>query len=450
MDSDTRYQQALDYLYSFVDYSLTRALRYSPEKFNLSRMVKLAEICGNPQKAYPIIHISGTKGKGSTAAMIASCLNAAGFRVGLYTSPHLSEFTERIQVDGEQISKAELANLIDWLKPYVTQVPELTTFELTTLLGFEYFKEKKVDFGVIEVGLGGRLDATNIVEPLVSVITALSMDHMSVLGNTLEKIAFEKGGIIKQRKPVVLSPQKPEAEEVIQTICKERNSSLIQVNKQIHFCPEEHDLDKQVFQMWCEAEICNKYSSDQPIELTTPLLGYHQMENAATAFAALSVVQKAGYNISETAFQKGYATVKWPARFEILQHNPPVIVDSAHNRDSALKLRRTLQDYLPGKPFILVFGASEDKDVEGMFAELLPGMVQVIATQSVHPRALDADEIVRIAEKFEIPARAIKNVTDAVDIAFESAGKTCGILATGSLFIAAAVRDYYFSQQKTY
>jgi len=450
MDSDTRYQQALNYLYSFVDYSLTRALRYSPEKFNLNRMMKLAEICGNPQVAYPVIHIAGTKGKGSTAAMIASCLKAAGFRVGLYTSPHLSEFTERIQVDSEQISKAEMADLVEWLKPYVEQVPELTTFELTTLLGFKYFKEKKVDFGVIEVGLGGRLDATNIVDPLVSVITALSMDHMSVLGNTLEKIAFEKGGIIKHGKPVVLSPQKPEAEEVIQSICAERNSSLIQVNKQIHFCPVKHDLNNQIIKIWSEIEVSNKYESDHPIELTIPLLGYHQMENATTAFAALLEVEKAGYNIQESDLKTGYATVNWPARFEILRNNPPVIVDSAHNRDSALKLQRTLKDFLPGTPFILVFGASEDKDVEGMFAELLPEMVQVIATQSVHPRAMDADEIVKIAEKFGIPAKAIKNVTDAVNTALDTAGNTCGILATGSLFIAAAVRDYWFSIKKTY
>jgi dihydrofolate synthase/folylpolyglutamate synthase len=449
MDSDTRYEQALDYLYSFVDYSLTRALRYSPEKFNLSRMVKLAEICGNPQTAYPVIHIAGTKGKGSTAAMIASCLNAAGFRVGLYTSPHLSDFTERIQVDGEQISKAALADLVEWLKPYVAQVPELTTFELTTLLGFEYFKEKEVDFGVIEVGLGGRLDATNIVDPIVSVITALSMDHMSVLGNTLEKIAFEKGGIIKHGKPVVLSPQKPEAEEVIKAICAERNSSLIQVNKQIQFCSVKHDLNSQVFQMWSEPEISNKYTSGHPIEVTIPLLGYHQMENAATAFAALLEVEKAGYDLQGSVLTKGYASVKWPARFEILQKNPPIIVDSAHNRDSALKLHRTLQDYLPGMPFILVFGASEDKDVEGMFAELLPGIVQVIATQSIHPRAMDADEIVKIADKYGVPAKVIKNVTDAVDTALTIAGKTSGVLATGSLFIAAAVRDYWFSQRKS-
>lgn len=447
MDSNTHYQQALDYLYSFVDYSLTRALRYSPEKFNLSRMEKLAEICGNPQTAYPVIHIAGTKGKGSTAAMIASCLNAAGFRVGLYTSPHLSEFTERIQVDGEQISKEELVDLVDWLKPFVSQVSELTTFELTTLLGFEYFKQKKVDFGVIEVGLGGRLDATNIITPLVSVITALSMDHMNVLGNTLEKIAFEKGGIIKPGKPVVLSPQKPEAREVIQNICGERASSLIQVNEDIHFTPIQHDLSTQSLQIWNETGVNSTYSKNHPLDVVLPLLGFHQMENAATAFGVLMEVRNAGYEISEIALKKGFSTVKWPARFEILQKNPPVIIDSAHNRDSALKLHRTIQDYLPGTPFILVFGASEDKDVEGMFAELLPGIVQVIATQSIHPRAMDADEIVKIAEKYKTPARAIKEVNDAFDTALQLAGNTKGVLATGSLFIAAAIREYWLTEK---
>ena len=204
-DIELAYNQALDYLYSFVDYSLTRNLTYSPEKFDLGRMVELMKNLGDPQRAYPVIHIAGTKGKGSTAALIASALQAAGYKVGFYTSPHLQDFTERIQVNQTPVSHATLTALVEEIKPQVAKTERLTTFELTTALAFLYFQRCKVDIAVVEVGLGGRLDATNIVTPLVSVITSLSMDHMAVLGDTLPKIAAEKAGIIKPGRPVVLA-----------------------------------------------------------------------------------------------------------------------------------------------------------------------------------------------------------------------------------------------------
>jgi dihydrofolate synthase/folylpolyglutamate synthase len=198
------YQEALDYLYSFVDYSLTRSFRYTPDKFDLGRMVRFLQLLGDPHQSYQVIHVAGTKGKGSTAALIASTLRAAGYKTGFYTSPHLQDYTERIQVDGQPIPPGDLAALVEELKPVVAQIERLTTFEITTALGFLYFARQKVDVAVAEVGLGGRLDATNVVDPLVSVITSLSLDHMAVLGDTLPKIAFEKAGIIKPGRPVVL------------------------------------------------------------------------------------------------------------------------------------------------------------------------------------------------------------------------------------------------------
>ena len=442
---DSRYQKALDYLYSFVDHSITRALRYSPEKFNLDRMFNLANICGNPQEAYPAVHIAGTKGKGSTAAMIASCLIAAGYRVGLYTSPHLTEYTERIQVNSVEISKDDLADLVDWLKPYASQVPEITTFELTTMLGFKYFEKQKVDIAVIEVGLGGRLDATNILDPLVSVITSLSLDHINVLGDTLEKVAFEKAGIVKAGKPVVLSPQLENARKVVEQVCKERNARLYQAGSDFYGSIVNHSIAEQEILLKNAANSGFQKYQRGGIKVHLPLLGTHQLDNAVTAFGALQIIGKHGYKINRQELKQGFSTVHWPGRFEILQESPAVIVDSAHNPDSARKLRKTIDDYLPGKATVLIFGASEDKDVKGMFNALLPGVRLVIATQSTHPRALEAETIVAIAYDFHIPAIIVKEVTKALDKAIELAGSRDVIVATGSLFIAAAVRDYWYS-----
>ena len=246
---EAAYQSTLDYLYSFVDYSLTRSLRYSPEKFDLGRMVELMDALGTPQNQYPVVHVAGTKGKGSTSAMIAGVLQTAGFKVGLYTSPHLIDYTERIQINRQPVSHQRLVELVEQLKPEVLKIEQLTTFELTTAAAFLYFAQEKVDIAVVEVGLGGRLDATNVVDPLVSVITSLSMDHMNVLGDTLEKIAAEKGGIIKPGKPVVVSAQKPEAEAVLRKIAKERRSPILFSNEEYDIVVKTHSLDGQEIEL---------------------------------------------------------------------------------------------------------------------------------------------------------------------------------------------------------
>lgn len=442
---ESHYQKALDYLYSFVDHSMTRALRYSPEKFNLDRMVNLARICGNPQCAYPTVHIAGTKGKGSTAAMIASCLMAAGYRVGLYTSPHLTEYTERIQVNGVEISKDDLAALVDWIKPYASQVPEITTFELTTMLGFEFFELQHVDIAVIEVGLGGRLDATNIIDPLVSVITSLSLDHINVLGDTLEKIAFEKAGIVKSGRPVVLSPQLENARKVVAQVCNERNARLFQAGSDFTGSIITTSLTHQEILLKNTAVSGFPKYQKRGLKVRLPLLGSHQRDNAVTAFGALQIIGEYGIKVNSQQFKQGYSTVHWPGRFEILQESPAIVVDSAHNPDSAQKLRKTIDDYLPGKAIVLIFGASEDKDVEGMFKALMPGVRLVIATQSTHPRALGTDKIIAIAENFHTPAIIVSEVTQALDKAIELSGSGDAIVVTGSLFIAAAIRDYWNS-----
>ncbi len=219
-DIETAYNSALDYLYSFVDYSLKHSSELAKADFNLDRMRALMTELGDPQNQYPIIHVAGTKGKGSVCALCASALQAAGYKTGLYTSPHLLDYTERIQINGEPVSHVGLVKLVEQVKPAVAKIPKLTTFEITTALGFLYFAQQKVEAAVIEVGLGGRLDATNVVTPNVSVITSLSYDHMAVLGNTLTLIAGEKAGIIKPNIPLVSAPQKEEALQVLVMVAK--------------------------------------------------------------------------------------------------------------------------------------------------------------------------------------------------------------------------------------
>ncbi|HNT55138.1 MAG TPA: folylpolyglutamate synthase/dihydrofolate synthase family protein [Anaerolineaceae bacterium] len=446
---DDAYQQSLDYLYSFVDYSLTHNLRFSPEKFDLARMHDLMARLDNPHQQYPVIHVAGTKGKGSTAAMIAAVLQSAGYRVGFYTSPHLEDFNERIQVNGESISRADLVDLVAQLRPHAAAVERITTFELTTALGFLYFARARVDVAVVEVGLGGRLDATNVVTPLVSVITSLSYDHMAVLGNTLAQIAAEKAGIIKPGRPVVLAPQKEEARLVVERIAAERAAPLTQVGRDVLFAPWTHSLEGQSLLIWSaeEQSLVDDFiesggrSNWQPVRLTIPLLGHHQVENAATAYTALRTANAAGLPISEAAVQQGLRQTNWPGRFEVLRRDPPLVIDSAHNRDSALKLRLAVDDYFPGKRVVLLFGASEDKDIPGMFAELMPRVWQVIATQSIHPRAMPPEQLVALAHQFGVRARVVLPLEAALTEALQLAGSEALVLATGSIFVAAAVRS---------
>lgn len=454
---ELKYQEALDYLYSFVDYSLTRNLQYSPEKFNLDRMRALTEALGNPQNEFPVIHVAGTKGKGSTAAMIASMLMAADYRTGFYISPHLDDFAERIQVNGQPIPHAALIKLVDEIKPVVEKIGKLTTFEITTALAFEAFRRQHVDVAVVEVGLGGRLDSTNIVDPELSVITSLSMDHMKVLGDTLELIAAEKAGIIKPGKPVVSSPQLPNALGVLEAKAAECGSGLTVVNRDVETRITKHSINGQWFVVRTPAsrkdgasEVARLFPAefDKGVDFYIPLLGRHQVDNAATAITAVMILRQLGYEISDKAMQDGLAKVVWPCRFEVISRKPFIVVDSAHNRDSAHKLRQAIQDYFPEKPVTLIFGASEDKDISGMFAELLPVCSRVVLTRSTHPRAAEMDSLIKSAGQYGCPVIT----TDSIEIALEfclNPGEPDGvILAAGSLFVAAAVRSAWFDRLK--
>ncbi len=432
MNTEAAYNSALDYLYSFVDYSLKHASELAKAEFNLDRMRDLMHLLGDPQETYPVIHIAGTKGKGSVAALCASALHAAGYRVGLYTSPHLQDFAERMQVDGAPIPHAGLAALVDEIKSDVAQVPYITTFELTTALAFLHFARQNVDAAVLEVGLGGRLDATNIVTPRVSVITSLSLDHTAVLGDTLTDISGEKAGIIKPGRPVVSAPQDDEALVVLERIAAERRAPLILVGRDLAFTSLDHSLDGQHVRV--------STPGDEPVILGIPLLGSHQAENAAVAYAALQVFQREGLLLETAHIQKGFAQAKWPGRFEVVRSNPPLVLDSAHNRYSAGKLRQTLDEYFPGWPVILIFGASEDKNVADMLTELAPRLERVVLTQAEHPRALEPEKLLLLAEQAGVEAEAVMPVEAAVVRALELAGQRALVLSAGSIFVTAAVR----------
>ncbi len=455
---EPEYQAALDYLYSFVDFSLTRQETLSPDKFDLGRMRRFMDALGSPQDSYPALHIAGSKGKGSVAAMCASALQAAGCKTGLYTSPHLHDYCERIQVDGKPIPHADLVALIEEIKPVVASIPELTTFEITTALGFLYFSREGVDAAVIEVGLGGRLDATNVIVPTVSVITSLSYDHTSVLGDTLAKIAGEKAGIIKPGVPVVISPQEDEARQVLEAVASARNAPLFQVggsDQDFAFTAQSHSLeDGQSLLVWRQEVADSRLRTSPPTRLHIPLLGEYQVTNAATAYAALQVLKQYGFSIPEQAIESGFQQVKWPGQFEIIHKTPYLVVDSAHNRDSARKLRRALDDYFPGYRVVLVFGASEDKDVAGMFAELKPRVDRLYVTRSFHPRAFEPNQLAEAARQAGMDAIVVEKVEQAALQAAEevtlgeqaSGEEKILVLASGSLFIAAAARETWLEK----
>ena len=430
MDIEVEYNKALDYLYSFVDYSLKHSSELAKAEFNLDRMFALMEELGNPQNTYPIIHVAGTKGKGSVSALCASALQAGGYKVGLYTSPHLLDYCERIQVNGEPISHELMVELVEEIKPAVAKVLFLTTFEITTALGFLAFAKQGCNAAVLEVGLGGRLDATNIVIPKVSVITSLSYDHTAVLGNTLEEIAGEKAGIIKDGVPVVSSPQQPEALEVLGRVVGEKGCEFTLVGKDVQIKKLASSLDGQSLRV----EDNLRHST---LDIQLPLLGEHQIQNAAVAFTALKA---SGINLSDESIQNGFSKVKWRARFEIVRREPPVIFDSAHNADSFIKLRQTLDEYFPDKKVYLIFGASEDKNIPEMFGAMKPRIKRLIVTRADHPRALEVERILELAKQAGIESEAVNPVASAFERALEnSANDGSIVLSAGSMFVTAEV-----------
>lgn len=430
------YQGALDYILSFADYE---RMSRSAIVFDLARMEALLERLGRPHLAARSVHIAGTKGKGSTSAMIASALTASGYRTGLYTSPHLHTMRERIRVDGKPIEEGELIALVKRLKPEIGAVNslgtagELTTFEILTAMAFVHFKESRADFQVLETGLGGRLDATNVVAPAVCAITSISLDHTEVLGDTLAKIAGEKAGIIKPGSTVVCSPQSREAAAVIARVCREKGARLIAVGRDITWHAKDSSRWGQSFQL---------KGLRQDYDLAIPLLGEFQLDNAAVAVACLEVLADSCTGITPASLAAGLARVSWPGRLEVLQEKPLLIVDGAHNADSAKRLGQSLRRHFKYDSLILIVGTSRDKDVSGIVAELARLADSIIVTRSINPRATTTAILSEKFSKREITAEATGSVASAVDLALAKAKPGDLICATGSLFVVAEATAY--------
>lgn len=430
------YQAALDYVLSFADYE---RLSRSAVVFDIARIEALLKRLDDPHKRAKSVHIAGTKGKGSTSAMISSVLVASGYRTGLYTSPHLLSMMERIQIDNTPITEDEFAAMVTGLKPEVEEVNspgnlgELTTFEILTALAFMYFNTSQVDFQVLETGLGGRLDATNVVTPQVCAITSISLDHTEVLGDDLSKIAWEKAGIIKPEGIVICAPQTPEVLGVIEGVCRERRAKLIRVGAEVTWQRRDFNNLSQTFHL---RGIRGEY------DLSIPLLGEYQLENAAIAVAALEVLAGIGVRVSAASITSGLSRVSWPGRLQILQDNPLFIVDGAHNAYSAMKLRQALEKDFDFDAAILIVGTSGDKDIGGIVAELSPLTRRVIVAPSRHPRATPNSRLTSEFSKRGIEARAAHDVPSAIEMALAEAKGRDLICATGSLFVLAEVLEY--------
>jgi dihydrofolate synthase/folylpolyglutamate synthase len=434
------YRQAEEYLNSFTNYEQIPGISYAQPGYSLRHVEELLNRMGDPQLAARTIHIAGTKGKGSVAAMIAQVLSSSRYKTGLYTSPHLFNLRERIKVDGSLISEAEFAAAMAEVKPFIESMKQdatfrqLTYFEALTALAFAYFQKKLVDFQVLEVGLGGRLDATNVTKLVVCIITSISLDHTQILGNSLEEIAREKAGIIKPGCWVVLSPQPEEAASVITDICREKKAKVVQVGKDVTWHKISGDLHHQSLVIKGRR---NNY------QVSIPLLGDFQLENVATAVAALEILASEGFAISAANIAQGLAHVKWPGRFQILQQHPVVVVDGAHNVASMNRLVSNIKAYFAHKRIFLVFGTSCDKDIAGIVNELVSLSPQVIATQAAHSRAASPSTVAAEFRKRGMKPEIKETVAQALSRALSLADKADIICVTGSLFVVAEALAYF-------
>jgi dihydrofolate synthase/folylpolyglutamate synthase len=427
------YSAAVNFLLGRTDYERWPGYAYAG-RFDLRRMDELLARLGNPQLAARSVHIAGSKGKGSTAAMIAAALEAAGYTAGLYTSPHLITLRERIKVGGRSILKRELSEVVSVLRPHVAEADrrsaygELTTFELLTAAAFVHFQRRQVDFQVLETGLGGRLDATNVVTPEVSVITSIGLEHTDVLGKTVAEIAAEKAGIIKPGVPVVSSRQEQDAAKVIAARCREKGARLIAVGTDVTWRETAFDLSGQSLHI---------DGVRGPYDVRIPLLGEYQLENAATAVAALETLDIPGESIAA-----GLGRVSWPGRLQILRRRPLLVVDGAHSADSARRLREALERHFHFARLILIIGISADKDAARIAAQLAPIADMVIATRARHPRASAAAAVASEFSRQGRPAEIAADVAQALALALERAERGDLICATGSLFLVGEMIEY--------
>ena len=417
------YEEALSYIHSIC---------WKGSKLGLDRTRELLGKLDDPQKELKFIHIAGTNGKGSTAAMLSSILEEAGYRVGLYTSPFINRFNERMQVNHQPIPDEELAALTEYVRPHADAMADSPTeFELITALAMVWFARQKCDIVVLEVGMGGELDSTNIIDvPEAAVIAAMGLDHVKELGPTMADIARAKAGIIKEGGRVVSYGGNLEADEVIAAVCRARNASLCQPDFSA-IVPGDFSLEGQTFSYkgWCGLRI--------------PLVGAYQMNNAAVVLETVEVLRQRGWSVSDEAVRKGLADTRWPARFEVLRRDPVFIVDGGHNPHGIRATAESLRRLFPGRKITFVTGVMADKDVEHILGLIVPLADQFFTVRPDNPRAMDAGELAARIEAMGAKATACASVQDGVDRAIQAEGPHGVACALGSLYMSGEVRSCF-------
>ena len=417
------YEEALSYIHSIC---------WKGSKLGLDRTRELLGKLNDPQKELKFIHIAGTNGKGSTAAMLSSILEEAGYRVGLYTSPFINRFNERMQVNHQPIPDEELAALTEYVRPHADAMADSPAeFELITALAMVWFARQKCDIVVLEVGMGGELDSTNIIDvPEAAVIAAMGMDHVKELGPTMADIARAKAGIIKEGGRVVSYGGNLEADEVIAAVCRARNASLCQPDFSA-IVPGDFSLEGQTF----------SYKGWRGLRI--PLVGAYQMNNAAVVLETVEVLRQRGWSVSDEAVRQGLADTRWPARFEVLRRDPVFIVDGGHNPHGIRATAESLSRLFPGRKITFVTGVMADKDVEHILGLIVPLADQFFTVRPDNPRAMDAGELARRIEAMGAKATACASVRDGVDRAIQAEGPHGVACALGSLYMSGEVRSCF-------
>ena len=432
------YTKALRFLATLTDHERLRIVRYNTDTFDLDRMRTLLKRLGNPHEKFKSVHVAGTKGKGSTCAMTASMLRACGYKVGLYTSPHLCDIRERICVNGEMIKPSEFAKLIRQVEPIVARIkPSPSFFDVLTAIAFKHFADQKVDIAVIETGLGGRLDSTNVLSPEVTAITSISKDHMQQLGHTLPKIAEEKAGIFKKGIPAITVQQTPEVEAVLQRIAQKAGAPFDVTGKSIEF---SYRFESSRLQ-GPHNRICLTTANSRFEHLAVPLLGEHQAINCGLALSILDKLKQRGFAINDARAMEGLAKTEVPGRMELLSVTPKIIADGAHNAASIDAMMKAIGQHVPYDSMVVIFGCCADKDISGMLERITSGADKVIFTKVDSVRTADPEELAaRYVELYGKMAQVAQSLEDALEIAGRAVTKEDLICITGSFYLVGEAK----------
>jgi dihydrofolate synthase/folylpolyglutamate synthase len=425
------YQKSLDYLYRLEKFGMI---------FGLTQVETILNTIGNPHKEIQAIHIGGTNGKGSTAAMMSSILEKEGYRVGLYTSPHLIRFTERIKVNGKEIEEEEVAALTAWMRKEIEAAgitAPFTFFDFTTAMALHYFKQKLVDLAILEVGLGGRLDSTNVVDPLISIITNIAKDHEEHLGKTILKIAREKSGIIKKGRPLITAATQPQVLRLFSKICCANGSPYFRIGREFRYVQaEDGDFDYEGLnrKLW---------------SIHLNLKGSHQVINATTALGAMEVLEDLGYRVSTDAMVDGLREVEWPGRLEMVSSSPRVVLDGAHNPAGALALKESLEKEFQYQHLLLLIGIMKDKDVRSMLHLLAPLADHIILTKPHTDRATPPSLLKKALGRNRGKAEIQEDLKEAIERGLFLTQEEDLLCITGSLYTVGEARAYFHPKRES-